>query len=595
MPIRFRCPHCQKMLGVKDHLAGKKAKCVQCSKIVLIPKAQGPAELIAQPAPARIEPTIERPPEELDSLAAAAFSDPPAEAPPEDDEQIKFTCDFCEHEITVPRAEAGKRIQCPSEDCRQLVRVPVPEQKKKDWRDVKVGKTIEQMRGPEKIDEAAWGTHTDKVKVSRGALDEAEALPPPKKEPVGVRGWVRRGMWTVGVLGAAALVVLFVRNVGTGAKVKETTTDLEDLAKSIPTDRPEKALLRAAVHRTIGEYHLRRTKPFNAVRPFQSARAEAKQAGAARVDSDLFLLELAVLQVDLGGTDFDAVAKERLEWRFEALKELTQTLEAIQAAEVKAMALREVGTRLLEKKQAPIAASLAGALANRAMGNPLVGAQQQVFTLTAGQKAAVEEPDPAKGVANMVARIAYAENHARDQKPDAALALVQAPGPAIHRLEAALGVAGVILSAGKNPKDAKPFLDEAVKAAGELKMKSLPWEHLQLVRVAARVDGKDAAKDLIKDLSPPFRPRAFLEILRAECDEAPAPLGVDRLADLEAAGKDPPTLDLGWEALARQNARVGSAADLKARARDVDGGRFTPMVIVGGLRGTLDRGGPANP
>src|SRR5262249_31932199 len=36
MTIRFKCPHCQKPLGVKDQLAGKKAKCPVCKKDIMI-------------------------------------------------------------------------------------------------------------------------------------------------------------------------------------------------------------------------------------------------------------------------------------------------------------------------------------------------------------------------------------------------------------------------------------------------------------------------------------------------------------------------------------------------------------------------------
>src|SRR2546427_601000 len=35
MPIRFKCPHCQKTLGVKDHLAGRKANCPVCKQAMV--------------------------------------------------------------------------------------------------------------------------------------------------------------------------------------------------------------------------------------------------------------------------------------------------------------------------------------------------------------------------------------------------------------------------------------------------------------------------------------------------------------------------------------------------------------------------------
>ena len=37
MPIKFKCPHCQRGLSVKEHLAGKTAKCPACKKALKIP------------------------------------------------------------------------------------------------------------------------------------------------------------------------------------------------------------------------------------------------------------------------------------------------------------------------------------------------------------------------------------------------------------------------------------------------------------------------------------------------------------------------------------------------------------------------------
>ena len=41
MSIKFSCPHCSKALNVKDHLAGKKAQCPGCKKVMRIPNPQG--------------------------------------------------------------------------------------------------------------------------------------------------------------------------------------------------------------------------------------------------------------------------------------------------------------------------------------------------------------------------------------------------------------------------------------------------------------------------------------------------------------------------------------------------------------------------
>jgi phage FluMu protein Com len=46
MPIKFPCPHCKKGLSVKEHLAGKRAKCPACKKVLTVPAPESaPAEL----------------------------------------------------------------------------------------------------------------------------------------------------------------------------------------------------------------------------------------------------------------------------------------------------------------------------------------------------------------------------------------------------------------------------------------------------------------------------------------------------------------------------------------------------------------------
>ena len=59
-----------------------------------------------------------------------------------------------------------------------------------------------------------------------------------------------------------------------------------------------------------------------------------------------------------------------------------------------------------------------------------------------------------------------------------------------------------------------------------------------------------------------------------------------QLSDINA---ESPSLYLGWEALARQNARVG-ARDMDLAATDEETMRFRPMVYIGSVLGR--RAGP---
>src|SRR5437899_3241519 len=121
MPIRFTCPHCQKPLSVKDHLAGKNAACPVCKKPVTIPgtpsgatpppptrstpppptKPSGTAPRVPPPktAPTNGPAAPPKPPADVDALAAAAFADEAKPTPTAPTKTIDFTCPQCDAQI----------------------------------------------------------------------------------------------------------------------------------------------------------------------------------------------------------------------------------------------------------------------------------------------------------------------------------------------------------------------------------------------------------------------------------------------------------------------------------------------------------------
>src|SRR5262245_9756867 len=125
MTIRFKCPNakCQKVLTVKDELAGKRARCPICKQSVNIPAPFS--------APA-----------DLEDFAAAAFAEDPAEkkaaaaaAPPPEARTIDFTCDYCEAALHLPAEMGGKQVPCP--ECKRIIKVPkLKDDRPKDWRQV---------------------------------------------------------------------------------------------------------------------------------------------------------------------------------------------------------------------------------------------------------------------------------------------------------------------------------------------------------------------------------------------------------------------------------------------------------------------------
>src|SRR5437868_8458599 len=113
--IRFKCPHCQKPLSVKDHLAGRKASCPVCKKAITVPE-QVPAT-------------------DVESVAAEVLADKLADKPLEAavTKTIDFTCPFCDEELKLPADLGGKKAPCPK--CTKVIKIPLPQpEKPRDWR-----------------------------------------------------------------------------------------------------------------------------------------------------------------------------------------------------------------------------------------------------------------------------------------------------------------------------------------------------------------------------------------------------------------------------------------------------------------------------
>jgi hypothetical protein len=587
--IRFKCPHCKKPLSAKDHLAGKKAKCTTCQKPVVIPAP--PAKTTTTPG------APEEPPVDVDAIAAAALQDEPTNGKTaEPAETIEFKCELCDHEITVPRSEAGKRMQCPNPECRSLIKVPAAQDGKP-----KALPTVAQLKQQvEKLDEAAWGTQTDRGRVTTEALKIAGAIPEVKKPPRSPREWIRLVMISIAVVAGVALLGFAATRVTVRQRGKNFILETRKYVE--PAKGGDTALLvkepvaRAAIYRAMAEYKLRQgDRPNNEMlddmkKALATLQLQPKEKPS--VERELFLGELALLMTDLGGSADQEIAKEKYDWHGKTLRdELMRVLEAIRTPEARTIAMRALVTRLVKDDQAELAISLASQLSNPEpkKGRPPVTSQLAVLLLLRDQpldKLDIKAPNMPKERLEPLARGAYAEFHARKGNLEEAKNLAFAKGTPAERLEACVGVAQVILQ--RKGDGAGEFADEALKITELRDPRTIsPWLLLQAIRVGARVRGKDAVTDLPRKLLPPdFQPRGYLEIALAEADASPTGLGTTSLADI------PPTsasLDIGWEALARQNARVGSS-DISVAAENEANARFRPMVYIGGVLG--GRAGP---
>src|SRR5260370_22594562 len=86
MPIKFKCPNpnCQKILNVKDHLAGKRAPCPACKQVLTIPApVAAPARPpeVSLPETTTAATTVRAADDE--ELAASLLADDPRTAPVE--------------------------------------------------------------------------------------------------------------------------------------------------------------------------------------------------------------------------------------------------------------------------------------------------------------------------------------------------------------------------------------------------------------------------------------------------------------------------------------------------------------------------------
>jgi hypothetical protein len=663
MPIRVKCEKCKKTLSVKDHLAGKKIKCPVCQSVVGVPMASptkepptapkagipaapkpvpkaSPAAPTAAKKPAVaakpvakakskpesngvVPPTngektngkapppepapIELPPENVEEEALSALADEPP--PPEETQApktIDFKCQWCDEEVKLPIAMAGKQAQCPNAECKRIIKVPLPKTpEKKDWRKMeRQGPAAAKINLPDALDNA-WGTE-EATRARQDSLAQAGAVDAPAKPPLGVFGWLRRGFYVVGIVAAISAIVFGGSRLMKSNEKYNAVKEIEQLLKGRDVKITEK-VLKAEAHRTIAVYYLygHEQKAAKAWVTFEGARSFIDIGDAAppldkpALNEQFFLIDLALSQIEAGGSGDDVRANvgKRKEWK-DVQPGLKATLDRIQTPEIRVIALREVAARLFGKDQKEMAIALAGSLsgANPANGNRPTAYRQQIALVYAADKLetlGLTEPDLATKdpFEDGNLRVGFAEGYARKGKFDEAFKLANLDGPEEDQIDALLGIAAVALL-DKNKEKSTEAFKAALEKAKNPKDKSTvisPWQWLALARLGSRLDDKDAVKEAVGQLPPPFKLRAHLEVFLALCDKSTTPVSPDALADLVADDKEGITLALAWMALARQHARTGDASR-KANLKTYDNNLPTnplivevirPMVVVG--------------
>jgi hypothetical protein len=319
---------------------------------------------------------------------------------------------------------------------------------------------------------------------------------------------------------------------------------------------------------------------------------------APTIDRDLFLLTLALSQIELGGSEDDALSKLKLSWKEDALSnELRQTLELIKAPEARVWAMREVASRLLEKGQPRLAIGLASRVNDIVVaGRKPMESQIIALAVATDDKNLLEgdqlpkAPEPGKESKDASARIGYAEGYARKERFKDALDIAAAPGPLRDKLEAYVGTAAVILSKGYGKaaaEEAKPFLEDALKTAKAMSVAAAqkkgpapsPWLVLHLIRLGSHVEAlKEEVEKLPASLPAEFRRRAELELFLAKCDVAKEPVS---LPAAEEFGKDEVSIALALEAAARQHSWCGESEEVVQHTAEGEIARYRLLAKLG--------------
>jgi hypothetical protein len=624
--IKFKCPNCKKGLSVKEHLAGKTAKCPACAKPLKIP-APAPA-----PAPSAPQP-------DADELAMSVLQDKPAEAPAEEQKTIDFPCPQCDEPVQAPLDLAGKQMPCPH--CRRIIKVPVPQKKDpNDWRSKPTGPSAARQTLEPKPLDGAWAAGS--TAAHRESLEEAGALPE-EKERITVRQWVVRIAVPLAVLVVVGSVVWWVyRNASQSKETRLVEGALKALQSKPLADRPD---AQAVLHRAAGEYYLRTNKR-GCVVPARAELGKANVALNVALDPkykvpdgvrDLLLIELALTQVDLGGTQEEVQNGTRRSWVGSGNKKLgasdrgldediLQTLGQLKVREAQLLAARAVGRKLVARGQAQVAAALPPRLPNDLQPEAAAWVGLELFrsdparAATAADLAFQTLNEPAmKGTPVPPSLVALcmllnnpdltkklppdAQNPAQADRPLTVLGAIEGLGlqgnadsarqlinkfSKPNQLQPRLVLAEAL--ARQQPEAAKPDVQAALQLVDP---KTSPWLVLRLIRVGMQTGLDEESLKQLQKLpnsiqDPGLQAWAYLEVMRGQVATMKDKAGADLYDPVDRAGGDKTAAAyLAREEWARHNARVsgGTLDEVKTWENEA----YRPFGVVGAVLGGQDK------
>jgi hypothetical protein len=391
MAIVFNCPQCNHPYRLPDKLAGQKAKCKNegCRKVIVIPQPPPtPGLTIAELGGLAPESNGQNHPAvpatgNADDIALAALNDAPKQEDAPTGGDIEVTCPHCDHKWTEPAAKAGKNTLCPSEECRQRVKVPIPKKGEPpaDWR---TGNQTGPSLAKENFEKPTDVVGGEAKIVSKeawtqggGAEQDYEPVPLSRKLFLGTLvavpvlgllfgGWYLWHTWQV------------VKDEGL------MDTARKEFADSGAADLPpaQAPLFAAVLELATGEWSLHRPDGdrskdetlADAHKNFAAAREKLREAGRAddpkkpttAAERDALAAELALAQLGMGGDADQVKAQTRYRWVPDAPdgrqlrvnekvvtihQELQKTLQLLQGADfdTKAAVARRLTRELVRK------------------------------------------------------------------------------------------------------------------------------------------------------------------------------------------------------------------------------------------------------
>jgi DNA-directed RNA polymerase subunit M/transcription elongation factor TFIIS/tetratricopeptide (TPR) repeat protein len=592
MPIRIKCPNCQTILGVKESLAGKKANCPKCRYMLTIP--------VPKAAPAAPPPK----PEDAEALALSTFAEESAKVVPVSTKTIEFECPFCSEMVKMSVDLAGKQAPCPNPECKRIVKVPLLKaDKPKDWREMDKRGPSGALRMDKNEPEGVWST-AQKGRVSQEALLEADAIPI-HKAPLSTAQRLRRG-----ILAAVALFAVTGAAVGVFAWWNNSRL-MGPFNAALGAVGPDSKLTpvgQAEIHRGLGEFYLKRGDVEKAMDHFHNVYARFPLVESkADVESDAVVLELLALLIKYGA---DSEVGSQLGWGT-VKEELRRALHRISSVEAQQTALREVITALLHAKQdadalrlaedlAPVPEATAEVSGDGSEDQPKQAAKARPKALSplAAQQVVLwyvkGDDKKAKAIADsddLVARLGWAQAHARKGEFAKGREIARAAGNDLHRLEASIAIAAI---ADKKSSDARTSTEDALHAYKTIKgtpKATIPiWVLVDLARTCVRNDMVKEAKEVIEAMGEKeksARAVAQLALLQEQMDSSSAAEVPVKLIDETITAKDTFGYWAALQRVARHNTALGKRSEAVAMLGPLDE-KTQPFVQIGVALGMLD-------